>query len=516
MLMQSRPLELKPNTVILDTETTGFKDAEICEISVIDINGNKVFDTLIKPSNPIPQQATAIHGITNEMVASAPTFAEIHEKLIEALTNKSIIIYNSQFDIKMLLQTALISDVDLLFYSRLDSQSRCAMNWYGGYRKDNTLDGKAARAYKLTDAYQYEGLDTKDIQAHRAYADCLMTLNLIKTVNQKIQNDNGRLDNIDTVTLTTPPSTNSISKEVEPLVTIVPIEEKLSYTPVVINFDVEYFKKLASEVTAKYQDLLVTEEMLPEIKKEIAQLNKLKDDLNDSRISIAREIKAPIADFEKQVKEIIAIVDIPAINLKSQYDAFEEKRKADATKPIQELIDTLLEASELDQKYHAQVVLKPSYLNKSATINKIKAEIQANIDLLLQQQTNEKQALEIQKQQLANRELKLQNLNAKFGMEVMLADVHNLADDKLSDYFVELDTKRVAKALEADLLAQSKPTPLPLQAKPVNIAPKPAVATQTNSMVYKNIRIGGANMGVILQAIAPLRANSLVEVKFID
>lgn len=56
------------NYIILDTETTGLDNtAEIVEISVINDQGEVLLDTLIKPTKPIPGDATAIHGITNEM-----------------------------------------------------------------------------------------------------------------------------------------------------------------------------------------------------------------------------------------------------------------------------------------------------------------------------------------------------------------------------------------------------------------------------------------------------------------
>lgn len=64
------------NCVILDVETTGLdKYAEIVEISIIDEQGHILLNTLVKPLEPIPDDVIAIHGITNEMVASAPSWA---------------------------------------------------------------------------------------------------------------------------------------------------------------------------------------------------------------------------------------------------------------------------------------------------------------------------------------------------------------------------------------------------------------------------------------------------------
>ena len=69
------------NLAILDTETTGLYDAEIVEIAVINRDGEPLLNTLIKPSIPIPAEVSAIHGITNEVVADAPSFPKSIPKL---------------------------------------------------------------------------------------------------------------------------------------------------------------------------------------------------------------------------------------------------------------------------------------------------------------------------------------------------------------------------------------------------------------------------------------------------
>ena len=64
-----------------DTETTGKYplSAEICEIAAVKWQGGKVVDvftSLIKPSRPMDAEVIKIHGITNEMVESAPRMSE--------------------------------------------------------------------------------------------------------------------------------------------------------------------------------------------------------------------------------------------------------------------------------------------------------------------------------------------------------------------------------------------------------------------------------------------------------
>jgi len=88
--------------VILDTETTGLYNAEIVEIAIVSHKGEPLLNTLIKPSIPIPAEVTEIHGITDEIVADAPPFSEVYPRIAEVLENKRILIYNAQFDIKIL------------------------------------------------------------------------------------------------------------------------------------------------------------------------------------------------------------------------------------------------------------------------------------------------------------------------------------------------------------------------------------------------------------------------------
>jgi len=92
-----------PRARILDTETTGLDDdARIVDIAVVTGDGRVLIDTLINPGEPIPPSATAIHGITDEMVAGAPGFGEILPALRSAVHGKRVLIYNDVFDVARL------------------------------------------------------------------------------------------------------------------------------------------------------------------------------------------------------------------------------------------------------------------------------------------------------------------------------------------------------------------------------------------------------------------------------
>ena len=89
----------KESYVILGTETTGLSsEDEILEISIIDLDGKPLLNTLVKPICDIEPDAEAIHGISASMLENEPTFADVYPKIMEAIAGKQICIYNKRFD----------------------------------------------------------------------------------------------------------------------------------------------------------------------------------------------------------------------------------------------------------------------------------------------------------------------------------------------------------------------------------------------------------------------------------
>jgi len=89
----------------LDLETTGLDPAtaRIVEVAVTDDHGNALFHSLVNPGIPIPPEATAVHGIDWDKVASRPKFPEIASALRAALDGRVIAGYNVlSYDVPLL------------------------------------------------------------------------------------------------------------------------------------------------------------------------------------------------------------------------------------------------------------------------------------------------------------------------------------------------------------------------------------------------------------------------------
>ena len=156
--------------VILDTETTGLRSqAEICQIAVIDLQGSVLLDTLVKPWRGIPADATAIHGITDATVANARPFDAILPELRKAIQDRPVIIYNADYDLRLICQSAALCGLTVHGLDELGARTlECAMREYAAYC------GEWSDHWAN---YRYQKLPGGD---HSALGDCRATLRVIE------------------------------------------------------------------------------------------------------------------------------------------------------------------------------------------------------------------------------------------------------------------------------------------------------------------------------------------------
>lgn len=92
--------------VVLDTETTGLEAAlghRIIEIGCVELFNRRLtgrhYHQYIKPEREIDAGAFEVHGISNEMLADKPVFAQIVDDFLEFVGDAELIIHNAPFDI---------------------------------------------------------------------------------------------------------------------------------------------------------------------------------------------------------------------------------------------------------------------------------------------------------------------------------------------------------------------------------------------------------------------------------
>ncbi|HEY7418373.1 MAG TPA: 3'-5' exonuclease [Ktedonobacteraceae bacterium] len=167
------------NVVILDTETTGIGDAdEIIELAIVDTQGKTRVNSLMQcQMQTIPLPAKKVHGISEQLLkAKGRHWPDVWEQLITYLTSKVIIIYNAEYDLRMLRQTA-----KRYGFTMPELNVCCLMEKYSEYVGAHTESGYV-RSMRLSAACSH--FQVSNDSAHRALDDCQASLSVLKGLAQ--------------------------------------------------------------------------------------------------------------------------------------------------------------------------------------------------------------------------------------------------------------------------------------------------------------------------------------------
>ena len=120
-------MKKKDISIVLDIETTGldYRREKIIEFAAVKLVNGKItdeYETLVNPEQEIRHSSIKIHGITQDMVADAPTLKEVMPKILEFIDDYPIIGHNVIFDYSFLNQANLELYGKPLENHRIDSQ----------------------------------------------------------------------------------------------------------------------------------------------------------------------------------------------------------------------------------------------------------------------------------------------------------------------------------------------------------------------------------------------------------
>lgn len=172
-------LNLNRPIAFFDLEATGTNPGKdrIVEISILKINpdnSQESYTKRINPTVPIPEETSKIHGIYDQDIADAPTFAKLAPTLNTFLKGCDLSGYNClKFDIPMLVEEFLRVDIDF------EVKNRNIIDVQNIFHK---MEQRTLHA-----AYKFY-CNKELINAHTAEADTIATYEVLKAQIEKYEN----------------------------------------------------------------------------------------------------------------------------------------------------------------------------------------------------------------------------------------------------------------------------------------------------------------------------------------
>ena len=172
-------LNLTKPIVFIDLETTGINITadRIVEISMLKVmpDGKKDVHThKINPTIPIPPETTAIHGISDDDVKDAPTFADMAANFVQFIGNADLAGYNAiKFDFPLLVEEFLRVGIDF------DLRARRLVDVQNIFHKMESRTLSAAYRFYCNASLE---------NAHTAEADTVATYEILKAQLDRYEN----------------------------------------------------------------------------------------------------------------------------------------------------------------------------------------------------------------------------------------------------------------------------------------------------------------------------------------
>lgn len=248
-------------------------------------------------------------------------------------------------------------------------------------------------------------------------------------------------------------------------------------TPPVVEINFEELKASLSSMLSIYENIAVTEQTLQGCKATQKELAGIRAKIDKYRKEKKKELSRPITAFENQCKHLVSMVEAVEKPIKEGIAMYDDDRRAAKRKQAEEIRESLLKDSGLDEKHSAMLRIKDAHCNLSVSKAMVESDLKAEIETLL-----EKQRSEDMKKEAVLAAIEAQNGRLK--KKLSLEDFRYLLHAELPTILREIQLKADI-VFEAENPKEEPPTP-----EPGPVEPEPEEAPPEPQAVY-SVRLQG-------------------------
>ena len=234
-----------------------------------------------------------------------------------------------------------------------------------------------------------------------------------------------------------------------------------------IQWDPNGLQQYVEGMIQKYDGLIFTDEEIPEAKKRMADLNRLKKNIEDKRKEIKKEIADPYMQFEAQIKPIVQRIDEVRGKIDVQVKDYERIRDEKKQKEIQDWW-----AANGTKGVSIQLVWDPRYLNVTFTMDQVIQDLKAK-----KEKNTENLALicNMAKDNPVQADFMIEDFTKHLSVQQALENWQKLEDARIRAEQIKAEREAARIAAEQARAAESAKDPEPAPAiQPERPAPQQA------------------------------------------
>ena len=290
------------------------------------------------------------------------------------------------------------------------------------------------------------------------------------------------------------------------------IEDKTIFQ---MEADFSKAEEWARGLCAKYQGLVISENDVVSIKKEMAELNKYAKDIDESRKAIEKKYKELIAPYVDKIKSVKQIFDDTYKALGDQVKAFEnaelEKRRGE----LKTLIDKVISENGIEE-YRADFAIREKWLKKSTSEKSIISDLGEIVDRVKERIAGEAERQRLKQERIEAITQEAERLRQEYpnGMNDFILSNALTSDKPLKEVFARMrqiaaDTEEgIKRGLLVKTQKPEQPAAAPVvpEPAPAPAEPKPEQDTTQYLFKIKTLVVGRENALRVKELFTQIKA----------